>query len=118
VLVDDAENFRALVRIILRRDGRFEVVGEAGDGKEGIEVVRARQPDLVLLDLTMPVMDGVEALPRMREAAPASKVVVLSGVERARMEETTRGLGAAGFIEKGGRPEELVADILQALGPG
>lgn len=115
VLVDDAENFRMLVRIILSRDGRFQVVGEAGDGERGVEVARETQPDLVLLDLTMPVMDGLEALPLLRKAAPSSRILVLSGLERARMEPEVRALGAAGYVEKGGRPEALLRDVLAAL---
>jgi len=70
VIVDDTDDLRELLRLALSRGG-MEVVGEAGDGLAGIEAVRLEQPDVVLLDLSMPVMDGLEALPRIRHLVPA-----------------------------------------------
>ena len=78
VLVDDTADLRQLMRIALRRAG-WDVVGEAGDGVQGIEVARAQTPDLVVLDLSMPVMDGLEALPQIRASCPDSTIVVMSG---------------------------------------
>ena len=63
VVIDDTPDLRLLLRMVLELTDRYSVVGEAGDGAEGIEMVRQWQPDLVLLDLAMPVMDGLEALP-------------------------------------------------------
>jgi len=68
VLVDDTPSLRMLTRLTLDGTG-FDVVGEAGDGQAGVELVTDLQPDLVLLDLAMPVMDGLEAMPLMRAAA-------------------------------------------------
>ena len=74
VLVDDTADLRQLLRIALGRVG-FDVVGEAGDGAAGIEVAREQEPDLVVLDLSMPVMDGLEALPHIRAACPRAAIV-------------------------------------------
>lgn len=82
VIVDDTADVRLLFELALSTDGRFEVVGSAADGAAGIEVCRAEQPDGVLLDVMMPVMDGLTALPRIREACPAARIVVLSADDR------------------------------------
>ena len=81
VIIDDTDEIRFLVRLSLEAGGDFEVVGEADNGLEGIDVVARTQPDLVLLDLRMPVMSGLEALPRIKRACPSARVVVLSGFE-------------------------------------
>src|SRR2546423_11695498 len=86
VLADDFEDMRQLVRLSLERSGRFEVVGEAENGVEAIERATELQPDIFILDLSMPVLSGLEALPRIRAASPATKVVVLSGLDRSRLE--------------------------------
>src|SRR4051794_31360942 len=85
-LCDDAREFRELIRLGLDADGGFDIVGEAGDGVAGVAGVSATQPDVVLLDLAMPELDGLEALTLIREQAPGAKVVVLSGFAAARME--------------------------------
>lgn len=114
VLVDDAADLRLLIGRLLERDGRFDVVGHASDGREGIEAVGIHQPDLCVLDLSMPVMDGLQALPRILERSPRTKVVVLSGLDAGRMEGTARSLGAAGYLEKGAAFARL-ADTLATL---
>ena len=93
VIVDDTEDLRALLRMALVRGG-MSVVGEAGDGRAGIEAVRIGRPDVVLLDLSMPVMDGLEALPHIRALAPAARIIVLSGFGATQMSERAMALGA------------------------
>jgi signal transduction histidine kinase len=100
VLVDDTVDLRDLLRFALKRHS-FDVVGEAGDGREGIEVVTRLRPDLILLDMAMPVMDGLEALPHMRKACPAAKIVVLSGFGAAEMTRRAVAAGADGYLQKG-----------------
>jgi len=75
VIVDDTEDLRFLLRTALTRAG-MEVVAEAPDGRLGIDAVRETQPDVVLLDLAMPVMDGRAALPQIRREAPAARIIV------------------------------------------
>jgi DNA-binding NarL/FixJ family response regulator len=115
VIADDVAGLRRLLRIALEDSRRFEVVGEAEDGVEAIAAAEQLNPHLLLLDLSMPRMDGLEALPRILLAAPATKVVVLSGLSEERMAPRARELGAAEFIEKGVPPEMLVEILLDVV---
>jgi DNA-binding NarL/FixJ family response regulator len=91
---------RALVRHTLEVDGDVEVVGEAGDGEAVVALVADLRPDVVLLDLSMPKVDGLEALPRILEAAPWAGVVVLSGRDEAAAAPQALALGAERFMAK------------------
>lgn len=116
LLVDDAADLRRLLRTLLDRAGGFSVVGEAGDGAEGVLLASRLQPDLVLLDLAMPVMDGLEAIPQIRKMAAAAKIVVLSGFASARLGDEVRGLGAHGYVEKSADPATIIEALLAAAG--
>lgn len=112
VLIDDSADLRFLVRGALERSGKFVIVAEAADGQEGVAAVAAARPDLVLLDIAMPVMDGLQALPLIRAGCPAATVVMLSAFDDSSgMPERAMGMGAHGYIHKGGRiqalPEQL-----------
>jgi CheY-like chemotaxis protein len=114
LLVDDVAELRALLRLTLESSG-FRVVAEAGDGVAAVELARDHQPELVLLDVSMPVRDGIEALPLLLEASPASCVVVLSSAEAGRLEEAARERGAVAYLEKGIEPDDLVRELLSAV---
>ena len=79
-IVDDAEDIRSFVKLALELDGRFEVVNEAADGREGIEQLGTVVPDLMLIDRQMPRLGGVEALPEIRRRAPNTAVVLYTVV--------------------------------------
>ena len=100
VIVDDTQDLRELLTLALTRGG-MDVVGEAGDGLAGIEAVRLERPDVVLLDLSMPVMDGLEALPSIRDLVPAAKIIVLSGFGAGQMSRRALAMGADGYLQKG-----------------
>src|SRR5437660_1683704 len=80
LLVDDLSDIRLVMRLLLEADGRAEVVGEAADGAEAVRLAGELHPDAVVLDLRMPGMDGVTALPLIRDAAPGTVVVALSAL--------------------------------------
>ena len=100
VVVDDAAEVRGLLRTQLRLDGRFAVVGEGRTGVEAVALCTEHQPDVVLLDISMPEMDGLEALTRIRVAAPGTSVVMYTGFDETGLADRARELGAAALIEK------------------
>ncbi|HLB18786.1 MAG TPA: response regulator transcription factor [Gaiellaceae bacterium] len=116
LLVDDHPLTRSALAGLLTQHG-FDVVGEASDGEEAIEAAVRLAPDLILLDLSMPGLDGLSALPRLRAAAPDCEVVVLtaSGTEE-NLLGAIRG-GAAGYLLKSEPPERIV-DFLRGVAQG
>ena len=115
LLVDDTPTLRRLMRLALDGTG-FEVVGEAGDGQSAVELAAQLEPDLVLLDLAMPVMDGLEALPLLRAGLPRVRVVILSGFDRRAMESQVIEAGADAYLQKG-QPPAVMIETLRALFP-
>jgi hypothetical protein len=116
-LADDVFDLRFMVKLALERSGRFQVVAEAENGDEAVELAKEHQPDLVLLDVSMPVKDGLEALPDIRSVSPNAKVVMLSGFEASRLAAAALESGAAAYLEKGIPPNDLVAELLKVLRP-
>jgi DNA-binding NarL/FixJ family response regulator len=115
LIVDDTAIVRAVVRRTLESDSHFEVVGEAVNGRVAIEEAQTCQPDLVLLDLAMPEMDGLEALPHIRVVAPEAQVIVLSAFSPDHMATQAIASGACAYLEKNRIAKELVPAILVAL---
>lgn len=114
-LCDDTEPFRALMRSVLPDGAGLEVVGEAGDGCSCVAGVIDTRADAILLDLSMPNCDGMEAIPRLRERAPGCAIVVFSGFEARKMERRCRELGAHGYVEKGTDVGEVRAAVRRAV---
>ncbi|OEJ29506.1 DNA-binding response regulator [Streptomyces agglomeratus] len=114
VIADDEPLIRAGIRMILTSDRGIEVVAEAANGREAVDLARVHAPDVVLLDLQMPVMDGLTALAELGRAVPAARVIVLTTFgER---ENVLRALesGGAGFLLKDSAPAELIRAVRAA----
>jgi DNA-binding NarL/FixJ family response regulator len=115
VVIDDAEEIRDVLRLALDSQDDFTLVAEAADGQAGVAAVDTHQPHLVLLDVSMPVMDGFQALEQIRRVSPGSVVIVLTGYSEKAAALTAVELGAHGFIRKGGGVPELIAQIREVL---
>ena len=113
VIADDTPALRVLFRRIIERSAGAEVVGEAADGRQAITVVGASQPDVVFLDLAMPVLDGLEAMPELRRCAPNARIVLLSGFDSVSLESAMAASGADGYIEKDLDPQTFVERVLE-----
>jgi DNA-binding NarL/FixJ family response regulator len=114
LLCDDAEGFRALMRVSLADDPAIEIVGEAADGEAGVEATAELQPDVVLLDMSMPRMGGLQAIPKMRRRAPRTSIIGLSSLSAARMAAPSKEIGAHSYLEKGTELDEIRAAIHEA----
>jgi DNA-binding NarL/FixJ family response regulator len=113
LLVEDDRDVREALRELLE-DTNIEVVGEAGDGSQGLEMARQRTPDVVLMDLRMPVMGGLEASRRLKEEMPLVQVVILTAYDDpALMQDATRA-GVYAYLVKGCPPRMLGEVTIQA----
>jgi DNA-binding NarL/FixJ family response regulator len=111
LLVDDDDLMRAGLEAVLSSDARIEVVGEAGNGRAAVAAVRTQKPDVVLMDVRMPDLDGIAATREVLAAAPQVKVVILTTFEQDDYIFGALQAGASGFLLKRTRPEELLAAI-------
>ncbi len=115
LVVDDAEDLRTMLRLRMESVEELVVVGEAGDGVAAVDRASELQPDLVFLDLSMPRMDGLEALPLIRAAVPGVRVIVLSGFNEGGMAERAIEAGADHYVVKGGSIRELIQLAVRTL---
>ncbi|MEU6040402.1 response regulator transcription factor [Actinomadura sp. NPDC047616] len=116
LLADDEAMIRAGVRAILTADPAIEVVAEAGDGREAIELTRSHRPDVALLDIRMPRLDGLAAAAELRRAAPGTAVVILTTFGEDEYIARALSGGASGFLLKSGDPHELIAGVRAVAG--
>lgn len=107
LLVDDNASMRAALRGIVRADGH-DVVGEAAEGRAALKLIREMKPDVVLLDMMMPGMDGLAVLTEIREAGLKTSVLVVSGTEDQSMIQQAFTLGAMGFVTKPLNPDRIL----------
>lgn len=111
LLADDHELVRRGIRGLLHAKRKWHVVGEASDGIEAIEQTKKLQPDIVILDMDMPNLNGLQAAPKIREAAPAAKIIALTLHESAEMVRRALEAGAHGFVLKSDLAERLVTAL-------
>ena len=114
LVCDDVEAFRALMRYALQEDPDIEVVGEAADGMAAIDAAERLQPDVVLLDLTMPILDGIDAIPAVLRRAPGTRVVALSGWGAERMADAALEQGAIAYLQKSDDVQAIRAAVRAA----
>ncbi len=110
-LCDDVAEIRVLMRFTLEEDPELEVVGEAADGEAGVAGVLDTDAEVILLDLSMPGMDGLEAIGRLRERAPRAGIIVLSGFPAERLGVAALALGADRYLEKNEPAEAIRAAV-------
>ncbi|WP_344874855.1 response regulator transcription factor [Nonomuraea antimicrobica] len=111
LLADDEAMIRAGVRAILQSDPELDVVAEAGDGRQAVDLAISHRPDVALLDIRMPRLDGLAAAAELRRAAPGTAVVMLTTFGEDDYIAKALDVGAAGFLLKSGDPRELIAGI-------
>jgi DNA-binding NarL/FixJ family response regulator len=114
VVAEDEEEFVEALDRLLEADGRFEVVGRARNGREAVELTRRLAPDVVVMDIEMPQLDGIEATRLLQEAAPDVPVVAISGHDYEERVLEIRDAGAVDYVRKS-RVDEELADVLVSL---
>ncbi len=114
LIVDDLTFIKIVLRDILEKSG-FRVVGEASNGAQAIALYQERRPDVVLMDITMPGMDGLTALKKIKEIDPAARVIICSALGQQRLIVQAIQLGAKDFIVKPFQPPRVVSALKKAL---
>lgn len=114
LIVDDHTLFRSGIKLLLQRQEGFDVVGEAGDGLEGVKRAKQLKPDVVLLDLHMPGTSGLEAIPLLREEVPSTQIIMLTVSEDAEDLLEALRIGARGYLLKNIETDFLIDSIRRA----
>jgi DNA-binding NarL/FixJ family response regulator len=113
LIADDHRLFAEALEAILATDERIEVVGQASDGGEAIKLARTLGPDVVLMDVSMPVLDGFEATREIRAASEGTRILMLTGSNSRADVDRSREAGASGYVTKDRIASELVAAIVE-----
>lgn len=114
LVIDDSPFISKAVRRAVEPEG-FEVVGQAFNGREGLEMIRQHQPDIIILDVTMPVMDGIETAENIYQRNPDAKVIMLSAMGDEKLVTTAKRIGVKRFLNKPFKAEEMVTTIKSLL---
>lgn len=118
LIVDDNQGVRNVLTRILQKGREFRVVGEAEDGSEALELARALSPDLILMDLAMPRVNGLEATRKIKAERPGTKVIILTRYQEDAYRQAATQSGADAFLPKGTRLAELLATIRRVVQAG
>ena len=113
LIADDHRLFAQALEAILASDERIDVIGLAADGREAVELAAELEPDVVLMDIDMPVMDGVEATRRIRDRDGDARVLILTGSNARADVDRARRVGAAGYVTKDRIASELIDAIVE-----
>jgi DNA-binding NarL/FixJ family response regulator len=114
VIVDDHRLFVDALALLLGHDERLDVIGTAGDGNSAIELVVSQQAEVAVIDVRMPEIDGLETARRLRKRSPATRVILVTGLDEPRLVDEARDAGAVALLTKGALHEELKEAILAA----
>jgi two-component system chemotaxis response regulator CheY len=114
LIVDDLDFIKIVLRDILEKSG-FRVIGEASNGGDAIKIYQEKKPDAVLMDITMPGMDGLTALKRIKALDPAARIIICSALGQQRLIVQAIQLGAKDFIVKPFQPQRVVSALKKAL---
>ena len=111
VIADDHRLFAEALEAILSTDARIAVIARAADGREAVDLVREHKPDVVLMDISMPVMDGIDATRAIRDEIPETSVIVLTGSNATDDVSAARAAGASGYVTK----DQIAGDLVRAI---
>jgi DNA-binding NarL/FixJ family response regulator len=111
LIADDQRLFAQALEAILSADERIQIVATAGNGQAALELAREHRPQVVLMDIAMPVMDGIEATGAIRSELPGTSVIVLTGSAAAQDVSRARAAGAAGYVTK----DQIAGDLVRAI---
>jgi two-component system, NarL family, response regulator LiaR len=117
LIADDHRMFAEALEAILGTDDRLEVAGQAGDGAEAVRLALKARPDVILMDIAMPVMDGLQATRQIRKHWPTACVLMLTGSNSRTDVDRAREAGAAGYVTKERIAAELIDAIVEIGGP-
>ncbi|MCT8976147.1 response regulator [Clostridium sp. CX1] len=115
LIVDDAAFMRMMIKDILEKNG-YEVVGEANNGIKAVELYKKEKPDVVTMDITMPDMDGIEAVKAIKAFDPAAKIIMCSAMGQQTMVMDAIKAGARDFIVKPFQPDRVLEAIKKVIG--
>jgi DNA-binding NarL/FixJ family response regulator len=115
LIADDHRLFGQALEAILATDDRLEVVGHAGDGSEAVQLALEVDPDAILMDIAMPIMDGFQATKQIRKQRPHACILMLTGSNSRTDVDRARAAGAAGYVTKDRIAAELIDAILEVV---
>jgi DNA-binding NarL/FixJ family response regulator len=115
LIADDHRLFGQALEAILATDDRLQVVGHAGDGAEAVQLALSVEPDVILMDIAMPLMDGFQATKQIRKQRPHACIVMLTGSNSRTDVDRARAAGAAGYVTKDRIAAELIEAILEVV---